>query len=354
MPVILTVVSYQGAPPSTAISCAFDAQGGTLGRAPENRFVLFDPDKYVSRKHGTIGYRDGTYYFTDTSTAGTYFLKRNLLLQRDTLALLEGDLLRIGKYEIFVNLVRETGVAGQERLEIPPKPCALHAESPYPRLDPPAPPPPSPQSPRLDQDPTGFPARPGSGQELFTAFLESAELSGADWVVKENRLGLMRTVGSLVRDFVEGMMAVLRSRSEIKNQFRLSVTTIRSANNNPLKFTVNPDDALRLLLSREHRGFLEPKEAVRNAFTDLNLHQTATAVAIQAALSTVLKRFDPKIIEERYKDAVAPQNRKAKCWEAYAEGYPELVDEIIKNQFDEEFVESYERFLRDMQKSMPH
>jgi len=348
MPVILTVVSYQGAPPGAAVSCAFDAQGGTVGRSPENRFVLNDPDKYVSRKHGSVGFREGIYFFTDTSTAGTYFVKRNLLLQNDSLALHDGDLLRIGKYEIFVNVVRDISVVALAPPGVVPKPFALHPAPPLVAsgLQP---------APKLnqDQDPTGFPVRPGSALELMGAFLEGAALSGSDWVGKQNRLALMKSVGTLVRDFVCGMMQLLRSRSEFKNQYRVPVTTIRSANNNPLKFTVNPDDALRLLLSREHPGFLESREAVRNAFTDLNLHQAATAVAMRMALATVLKRLDPKAIEDRYKDAAPPQNRKAKCWEVYTETYPELVDDILKSQFDEEFAESYEQYLRDIQKSMP-
>jgi predicted component of type VI protein secretion system len=85
---------------------SFNRKGGTIGRLPEpeNKFHLPDPDKYISRKHVVIRYENGFYYLTDTSTAGTFFIDRNLKVHRDSIQLTDGDRLRIGDYELIVGI----------------------------------------------------------------------------------------------------------------------------------------------------------------------------------------------------------------------------------------------------------
>src|SRR5690606_34776729 len=55
-----------------------------------------------------------------------------------------------------------------------------------------------------------------------------------------NEISVM--AGELMREIVDGMMQVLRSRTSIKNEFRMNVTTIQPVENNPLKFSVGVDD----------------------------------------------------------------------------------------------------------------
>jgi len=50
----------------------FNKQGGTIGRATDNYWMLSDPDCYLSSYHSSISYQDGFYFLVDTSTNGTF------------------------------------------------------------------------------------------------------------------------------------------------------------------------------------------------------------------------------------------------------------------------------------------
>ena len=52
-------------------SRVFGVNGGTIGRAPDNDWILPDPKRLVSGHHCEIEYRGGDYWLTDTSTNGT-------------------------------------------------------------------------------------------------------------------------------------------------------------------------------------------------------------------------------------------------------------------------------------------
>jgi type VI secretion system FHA domain protein len=199
--------------------------------------------------------------------------------------------------------------------------------------------------------PDGFSSvsKSAADRELFASFLAGAGIApAAGWVKDEDMAAVMNTVGVLLRSFVEGMMTVMRARAELKSQFRVSVTTMRPVDNNPLKFTPNVDDALKIMLARNHPGFSDPVEAVRGGFADLMNHQMAMTAGIQASLAAALRRFDPQGFEKLYEDAIVFQ-KKAKCWDAYGKAYPELVNEILENFFGEEFGEVYERQMRILQ-----
>ena len=50
----------------------FGAGGGTIGRSAENDWILPDPSRYISGRHGRVLFRHGSWFFEDTSTNGTY------------------------------------------------------------------------------------------------------------------------------------------------------------------------------------------------------------------------------------------------------------------------------------------
>ncbi|CAL1239742.1 type VI secretion system-associated FHA domain protein TagH [Candidatus Methylocalor cossyra] len=444
---ILSVLSYRGSPPREPLSCTFDESGGSVGRSPDNRLVLPDPERFVSRRHGSLAFRDGAYQYTDASTGGTYFVARDLLLQHDTLVLRDGELLRIGEYELAVSLVAAADGDNLLPVELDPVPeevapppqrvapawpepledswpppsgpigssappwvgpsfldqpdvAPIHASfqppevAPVPpdfdvaellrdlegppsgpswaaRWEPPealfqgftpegdaqdtatlsqaepcgAPAPEAPSAPSGAGAAAELPEGFGSavGQALVARFLEGAGVPSGEWLKDQDWPELMQRAGALLRELVDGMIAILRARSELRSQFRVAVTTLRAHDNNPLKFTVNGDDALRLLLAGNHAGFMDPVEAVRSGFADLMNHQLALQAGIQTALTAALERFAPDRVERACGDVFL--HRKARCWEAFCKAYPELVQDTIENFFGEAFAEGYERQL---------
>ncbi len=190
-------------------------------------------------------------------------------------------------------------------------------------------------------------------ERLIKAFLAGAGVSDADFVPREQWPALMRTSGELLRSMVEGLMQVLRARAELKSQFRVAVTTMRSADNNPLKFTPNADDAIRLILAPTHPGFLPPKAAISEGFRDTMNHQIAMTAGIQAALVEILRSFDPQQIEKTQGEGVLFQ-KKAKCWEYYVEKYPQLKAIAQEEFFGEAFADAYEKQMMLLSRSSSH
>lgn len=185
-------------------------------------------------------------------------------------------------------------------------------------------------------------ASPTADDELLREFLAGAGIADPHFLPPEQWPALMRTSGELLRSMVQGLMQVLRARAELKSQFRVSVTTMRSVDNNPLKFTPSVDDAIKLILAPTNPGFLPPKQAVSEGFNDIMNHQIAMTAGIQAALAEILRSFDPQLIEKTQADGVLFQ-KKAKCWEYYVEKYPQLKAVAQEEFFGDAFADAYEK-----------
>lgn len=221
--------------------------------------------------------------------------------------------------------------------------------------------------PTPDLPPTVTPARPPEPVEsqkvsppvaevaddrLLREFLAGAGIHDPRLLAPEQWPVLMRTSGELLRAMVEGLMQVLRARAELKSQFRVSVTTMRSVDNNPLKFTPNVDDAMRLILAPTNPGFLPPKQAVKEGFNDIMNHQIAMTAGIQSALADVLRGFDPQLIEKSQGEGVLFQ-KKAKCWDYYVEHYPQWKAAAQDEFFGDAFADAYEKQMLLLSRAVP-
>lgn len=191
-----------------------------------------------------------------------------------------------------------------------------------------------------------------TGDQLVREFLLGAGIVDPNLIAPEQWPALMRSAGELLRSMVEGLMQVLRARAELKSQFRVSVTTMRSVDNNPLKFTPNVDDAMRLILAPTHPGFLPPQQAVSEGFSDIMNHQIAMTAGIQAALADILRSFDPQLIEKTQGEGVLFQ-KKAKCWDYYVETYPHLKAAAQEEFFGDAFAQAYEKQMLMLSRANP-
>lgn len=162
--------------------------------------------------------------------------------------------------------------------------------------------------------------------------------------------------GEVIRESIRGLMQVLSSRSAIKNEFRMNVTTIQPVENNPLKFSANVDDALENMFIKQGNAYKKPIEAVREGFDSIAEHQVAIIAGIRSAFKAVIERFDPIRLEERFtkgsKSAgLIPGMQKAKNWDLYGDYYTDLVgdlDNSFQYLFGDEFVQAYEDQLRKL------
>ncbi len=93
--------------PDTVVPETRSAGGGefSIGRAPDNNWVLADPDRVLSKRHCVLAYRAGLWQIADTSTNGTYLNRESEPIgQGQVRDLQDGDRIRLGSYEIEVRL----------------------------------------------------------------------------------------------------------------------------------------------------------------------------------------------------------------------------------------------------------
>jgi type VI secretion system FHA domain protein len=99
----LEVTGPQDGAPRTELRKVFQASGGTIGRLPENDWVL--PDPYVSSRHARIKYQNGAFQIEDTSTNGVFINSPdNRLVRGQPYTLKSGDRIFIEPYEIQASI----------------------------------------------------------------------------------------------------------------------------------------------------------------------------------------------------------------------------------------------------------
>ncbi|MEA3273767.1 MAG: type VI secretion system-associated FHA domain protein TagH [Pseudomonadota bacterium] len=467
MDLTLSVIRFENAPSAQGAVARLSAQGGTIGRKPDNDLVLPDPERWISGRHGEIHYRDGAFFLTDTSKNGTFVNHASAPLRNgQEIQLHDGDELSIGAYEIRVAVSAaepqtpmpfdpfargksehgplpgtDTGAAapdilslvgeGADREEPAPQAPSADEWSPQepedwlglePPLEPPRKPgaepvPPEESAPLAQPDhtphenaffrppdavpedydiwadeaqpklatsefepsesdrETAEPLRQAAplGAEPPQASAPSAEkvpmqrIQGAEGdgnllqsfltglgageapASPEAQTELVRCAGELLHAMTEGLMTVMMARAKFKSELRLEMTTIRAAENNPFKFSVDSEDALAHLLFRRSRGFLPPVEAAHEAFDDIQAHEMAMIAGLRAALRALLGRFEPTKLEQRFRngsvlDRVA-MARKAKYWDLFTEVYEEVAADATEDflhLFGDAFTRAYE------------
>jgi len=192
------------------------------------------------------------------------------------------------------------------------------------------------------------PGDAGGAREALKAFLEGAGMQGKG--VSDAELeAFMRQSGKILRAAVEGTMALLAARATAKKELRAEDRTmVASKDNNPLKLMSDPNEALAFLLDTRDRagGFLEPVQAVGDAFEDLRAHEVALFAGMRAALLGAIQRFDPKMLETELEKRAGGLglNRKAKLWEQFAAYQQKLArdaEDDFNKVFGREFMGTY-------------
>ena len=482
MSLLISIVKAPDSIVVTVPSMSFDAQGGTLGRAEDNSWVLDDPELYLSSLHCEICFENGQYYLIDRSTNGTFYNGSvDPMGKGSRLPVNNNDRFIIGDYEFSINVqdqpvnmglandpfsspaegmpssipgdslfgsaaplenfagspfdsghspgsdplfnantgdadplaaldkARGGAAAGSNDLfsmpthsdgasplnqqvdwpepiprggnvsqNVIPDDWNLDTEEPVQAIPQapivPAPPPVAPiaagpsakervlatinqklmaEVEALKQQINSKPAATVSSGSVDATFINA--LGFADRNLSDSEISkINHLAGEVMREMVAGLMQVLGSRSAIKNEFRMNVTTIQPVENNPLKFSANVDDALENMFLKQGNAFKQPLDAVREGFDGVAEHQVAILAGIREAFKAVIERFDPITLEERFgkqRSGILPGSHKAKNWEAYVDYYNELAGDIDKSfqyLFGDGFVRAYEDQLQKL------
>lgn len=168
----------------------------------------------------------------------------------------------------------------------------------------------------------------------------------------------MYQLGELMRATVEGMLQLLKVRTETKVEVGAKVTIV-APYVNPLKFSPDADYALQQLLAPQSQGFMPGTEAIHDAFSDFISHQVGLLAGLDAAMNALIDRFSPdklerQLVEKRLLDTVIPFKQKAKLWDLFETKFDDIKDkarEGIDNVFKTEFVKAYENKVAELRRA---
>jgi type VI secretion system FHA domain protein len=164
----------------------------------------------------------------------------------------------------------------------------------------------------------------------------------------------------LVPLIIQGMMDVLKSRADIKSQFRLALTTIKPVENNPLKFSPNVEDAMNHLFGEGQSGYLGPVQAFEEGFNDIKAHQLAMIAGMRAAFEHMLEQFSPGVLEEQFEGGakrgkLMGMANKVRYWDLYRDMFDRITrdsDDNFRRLFGEEFAAAYEEQMQKITRNM--
>ncbi|MCR8723337.1 type VI secretion system-associated FHA domain protein TagH [Frigidibacter sp. SLM-1] len=214
---------------------------------------------------------------------------------------------------------------------------------------------PPPAAPEIAAEPAAEPAAPteaakaapqpaaaGAADSGDTARAFLRTLGADDKIPADELHPTMIRLASVLKAMITGIREILMTRTQIKGEFRIDQTMISAGGNNPLKFSITPEQAIEAMAKTHAKGYLGAKEATEQALSDIKAHEVAMVTGMEAALKGVLKKLDPKVLEEKLEGKAGGflSNKKAKYWEAYEDMYSEISDQA-ENQFHDLFAREF-------------
>ena len=186
------------------------------------------------------------------------------------------------------------------------------------------------------------------GADLIASFYEGLGISPPDTESDADLQHRFRQLGHLLRMLTQATLDLMQARSSLKSEFRLSQTIVRPTQNNPLKFSVDADQALQQLFVEQRPGFMGPEAAFTEAMSDIREHEIAVVAGMRAAFDCLLKRLDPALIETelkargKHRPALPFSNRTWAFYKEYYEEFKSNAGDDFQGIFGEDFVRAYE------------
>ncbi len=227
-------------------------------------------------------------------------------------------------------------------------------EPPRPAADVAAPPSARELPPQLEV-PAPVPARAGSDRRQLDAFLAGAGVAPEE-VPCEDPEAQLKALGEAFRALTAGLAQLLATRTLVKRETGVERTLVGAAGNNPLKLAASEHEAVLSVIRHRGPGYLEPHEAIGAAFGDLKSHELALLEGVQAALRTLLRRFDPQALEQEIEEpslftSLVAGGRKAMYWDLYNRRYADLAERARSRFLGEvgvDFARAYEEKARSL------
>jgi type VI secretion system protein len=388
----------------------FGMSGGSIGRSSENDWMLPDPLRYISAHHARVHFRDGHFYLEDLSTNGVFVNDRPEALSKlgsSGYQLKNGDVLRLGEYQIAVALENETAREIPELDSAAAVPTSIHALHPIGRaaqtdigamLDleellvsdsagsgsgsfqpvnaygqsvgsgratslaaKAAPEPTEPSDDSLARriarlaKAAGRDSRGANAPALYDvqsglqAFCRGAGIE-PDKLPAEAQTRFLHLTGQLLREALVGLKDLERSRSEIRDRFRVELPPPEPDDPRPSLGRSTVDELLIDILVQHESRSIDAVQWLREAVGEAKAHDQATAQAMRSAFVEFLDRLDPAELEARFERAArrgkARSADKAQYWELFTTFYRNLI-EMPADHLPHTFVEAFAATYRE-------
>ncbi|MNQ46495.1 FHA domain protein [compost metagenome] len=384
MELALEVISAQQFTSGFTTRKTFRQAGGIIGRAEDCDWTIPDRNRVLSNRHALITYADGAFYLTDISKNGIRLGQGGPQLPKDRPQRIDhGTSYWLGEFEVRARLVRDPALfddIGQAQpadsiipddafLDLDPlvalaqqdhlyadtnitnliahtfdEPAQLEASS---RVETE-----SLNIPELIEAPSARPPQDEQSTSLPSSFWEGygAALGiSLGHLDEDQRQDLALHAAHLLRLSVTGLQQSLRTRSELKNELRLALTSVHNIGSNPLKHAADSEQALSLLLRSPEPGRLSSEQALGAAFRDLQAHQVALLAASRAAMRQLFEKLSPERLALRFeREGRLLPSTSGSHWRAYRRLYRALQqeDDWAERLFARDFAQAYEEQVR--------
>lgn len=373
-----------------SFSRTFGEYGGVIGRAGNCYWPLTCAALTLSKQHALITFDNGIFKLIDISTNGTLVKDSGQRLRAgESLAIEHGFTYVVGDAELRATLV---GMTAEKPEPAEPRPQSSHhipqsalfdfdlpdAEdgdeddqvyAEFERLagglasSDPVPPSadyasvthehlrlPTLQSPEEMASPEGRAVTRNVRSEGFWTRFGLALGMDLEVLDEPGREALAVKVAGLFRQSVEGIQQSLQTRSELKGELRLALTSVQGISRNPLKHTADASEAVSLMLSPKRPGQLPADQALAFAYHELQAHQVALLGATRTALRSALQHFSPQQLTLRFEregnqPLIATSGSR---WKAYGRYHHALCqdDEWSERLLARDFALAYEEQVR--------
>jgi predicted component of type VI protein secretion system len=368
----LTVLGEQSASLGSRECIVIGVGGGSIGRAHDNDWVLPDPNRYLSAHHARVKFRDGAYHLIDTSSNGVFINDRpEALGRRASYVLRDGDLLRMGSYQIAVAIDGEGTESSEASAVFPVNPPGGAASA-------------GSRSDiagdfsmgdllRPDTSPSGN-LRPIVDDPALLAFDHSERLrtptrAQAPGVTRTERAAdnatgveafcrgagidatafaadaqarLLHLAGLMLREALVGLKGLALAQRDMRDQQHIEV-----GREDPQRIGLTGlpvEDLLLRLLQGHDSHKLDAVQWLRETLASTRRHDQAAARAMRAALLEFLARLDPKSLAPAAAQAAtgdaamaALRERFMSITETSAGELPHLFNEAFARVFAAEF-----------------
>jgi predicted component of type VI protein secretion system len=356
-------------------SIVFGVTGGSIGRALDNDWVLPDALRYLSGHHARIHFRQGAWYLEDISSNGVFVNEATMPLgRRAPCALHDGDLLRLGDYQVMVGIEAEkplpppgTGTLAQMAVDnvIPLRTdlgqddlgASLNIEA----LIPAAGSLPEEMGPRGGAESSTL-----SAQQRLTRLRSAARarIEGRSTGLADVRSGLqafcrgagieparmpvdndartLHLAGQLLREALLGLREVLRAQQAFREGYGVDSRN-ETENLSPLDRAT--DDYLVKLMQGHERRELDAVIQVRTSFRHAGAQVAAVDPALRHALNQFLSHLAPANIEAPMAGRSGTAEPAA-SWERYRDVYMNLLHatgQELPHLFTEALAQAYAR-----------